>query len=119
MCNFRRSARSVRRSSTRQKLLKTPGLQQTLLDVLRDQIVEFFHRDGAARTAGRALACFGAARVVAVTATLARAQRHRATTAGAEADSGKEGRPADDPWCDHRRTSALEQHLHRLELGWV
>src|SRR5258706_88360 len=61
----------------RQKPLKTLGLQQTLLDVLRDQIVEFFHRDGATRAAGLPLPGFGATGVVAVTAELADAQRRR------------------------------------------
>src|SRR5258706_2456618 len=70
----------------RQELLKTPGLQQTLLDVLRDHCVEFFHRDGSARTAGLPLPGFGATGVVAVTATLAGAQRHRSTASSAEAD---------------------------------
>jgi len=40
MCNFRRSAIGATIKYVRQKLLKTLGLQQTLLDVLRDQIVE-------------------------------------------------------------------------------
>ena len=73
----------------RQKSLKAARLQQTLLDVLRHQIVELLHRDSATRTAGRALAGFGAARVIAVTAALASAQRHCSTAAGAEADAGE------------------------------
>src|SRR6267143_2633061 len=100
----------------RQKPLKTLGLQQTLLDVLRDQIVEFFHRDGATRTAGLPLPGFGATGVVAVTAALAGAQRHRSTTRGAKADAGKEGRAADDSRCDHRWAPALEQHLDGLKF---
>src|SRR5258708_21323804 len=67
----------------RQKPLKTLGLQQTLLDVLRDQIVEFFHRDGATRTAGLPLPCFGATCVVAVLAALAGTPRTRHTPLGA------------------------------------
>ena len=93
----------------RQKSLKTLRLQQALLDVLCGQIVEFFHRDGATRTAGLAVAGFGATGVVAVTAALAGAQRHRSTTSSAEADVGKERRATDDPWGDHRRTAALER----------
>ena len=117
MCDFRRSARSLRRSSTCDKSCLQPlGLQQTLLDVLRDHSVEFFHGDGATRTTGLALAGFGAAGVVAVTAALAGAQRHRSTASGAEADAGKERRAADDPWCDHRWAPALEQHLDDLKF---
>src|SRR5258708_13243028 len=63
----------------RQKPLKTLGLQQTLLDVLRDQIVEFFHRDGATRTAGLPLPGFGATGVVPVTPPLAAPPRHPPT----------------------------------------
>src|SRR5216683_2310816 len=79
-------------------------------------MVEFFHGDCATRTAGLALAGFAATGVVAVTAALSGAQRHRSTASSAEADAGKEGRTADDPWGDHRRTAALEQHLDDLKF---
>src|SRR3979490_3381531 len=100
----------------RQELLKTLGLQQTLLDVFRNPIVELFHRNSAPGTAGRTLASFGAASVVPVTAALAGAQRHRSTAAGAKADAGKERGTADDSGCAHRRASALQQHLDDLKF---
>src|SRR6185312_14148811 len=76
-----------------------------------------------ARTTSLALAGFGATGVVAVTAALAGAQRHRSAASSAEADAGKERGAADDPRCDHRWAPALEQHLDDLKFilvddGW-
>lgn len=49
-------------------------------------------------------------------AALAGAQRHRSTASSAEADAGKERRATGDPWGDHRRNAALEQHLDALKF---
>lgn len=79
-----------------ENLLQSLGSQQAVLDMAGNKGVQLFHRYASSNTAGLSLPGFGRAGVVAVSVTFAGPQRHRARAFRAEANTGQQGRPADD-----------------------
>ncbi|KJC42670.1 hypothetical protein UP06_23190 [Bradyrhizobium sp. LTSP857] len=101
----------------RQDFLETLGLQETLLNVLGHEAVEFLHGNGPPLAANLTLPGLGAASVIPVSPALPGPQRHRAAASGAKTDAGKEGRTADDAGRCHCGATRFEQCLHGLKLG--
>src|SRR5690606_36348703 len=70
------------------QVLQPVGIEQAVLDMPDHHSVELIHRDRAALAAGFALTRLDRARIVAIAATLAGANGHRASAIAAIADAG-------------------------------
>ncbi|WP_030540348.1 MULTISPECIES: hypothetical protein [Alphaproteobacteria] len=70
------------------QVLQPVGIEQAFLDMPDHHSVELIHRDRAALAAGFALTRLDRARIVAIAATLAGANGHRASAIAAIADAG-------------------------------
>src|SRR5215472_7070195 len=102
-----------------QHFLKPFWPKQSLLDVAGNQVVQLLHRDRAAFAPGLALPRLDGAGVIAIPPAFAGPERHRAATAGTEADAGKEGGAADDTRRRYFRVSGPQVRLHGIKGGLV
>ncbi|KHJ54602.1 hypothetical protein LA66_08370 [Aureimonas altamirensis] len=91
------------------------GVEQPVLDMADHDAVELVHGDRAAFAACVALPRPDRAGIVAITAVLAGAQRHRASAIAAMANAGQQVRAANDARRRDPRIVDLQAMLHGLE----
>nr|WP_241896655.1 hypothetical protein [Stenotrophomonas maltophilia] len=91
------------------------GVQHPFLDMADHYAIELVHGDRAAFAAGLALPRPDRAGIIAITAVLAGAQRHRTSAIAAMANAGQQIWAADHARRRHLRIIDLQAPLHRLE----